>query len=193
MQHDVANEQGWLNVMDRTNEQFKQLDVIVNNAGIAEQKPMVDTSLENWQRHIDINLTGVFLGSKYAALEMRKTGGGSIINMSSVAGIVGFKTCVAYGASKGGVRLMSKSIAIEEAEHNIRCNTIHPGIIWTNMQVDVQGVQEASQVEWTRDQMPLGRPGKPEDVANMALYLASEESSYVTGAEFVVDAGMTAR
>ncbi|MFK8021985.1 MAG: glucose 1-dehydrogenase [Pseudomonadales bacterium] len=192
MQHDVANEQHWKNVIELTTGRFEQLDVMVNNAGIAELHFMADTTLENWQRHIDINLTGVFLGSKYSALAMRASGGGSIINMSSVAGMVGTPTCVAYGASKGGVRLMSKSIAVEEAQYHIRCNTIHPGFIWTNMQASDSGKSSAADLVLPRERVPLGRPGTPEEVANMALFLASDESSYVTGTEFVIDAGLTA-
>ncbi len=193
MHQDVTQQQGWIDVMAKTIEAYGRLDVMVNNAGIAELKKMVDIDLENWNRHIDINLTSVFLGSKYAALEMRKCGGGSIINMSSVAGIIGTPTCVAYGATKGGVRTMSKSIAVEECEHDIRCNTIHPGFIWTNMQAQDSGKSDPSEMVLPRMHVPLGRPGMPEDVANVALFLASDEANYVTGAEYVVDAGLTCK
>jgi cyclopentanol dehydrogenase len=124
---------------------------------------------------------------------MKAAGGGSIVNLSSVAGLVGIKLCVAYGASKGGVRLLSKSVALEGASHNVRCNSVHPGIIWTNMQAQAVGSRDPSQVSVGAARVPLGRVGTPEDIANCVLYLASDESSYVTGAEFTVDAGMTAQ
>jgi NAD(P)-dependent dehydrogenase (short-subunit alcohol dehydrogenase family) len=112
--------------------------------------------------------------------------------MSSVAGLVGMKRCVAYGASKGGVRAMSKSIAIDGAEHNVRCNSVHPGLIWTNMQAAAVGSNSITDARVSPDRVPLGRAGQPDDVAHCVLYLASDEASYVTGAEFTVDAGMTA-
>ena len=133
----------------------------------------------------------MFLGCKYAIPAMRSSGGGSIVNLSSVAGLVGISTCVAYGAAKGGVRIMSKSIAVESAADNIRCNSVHPGIIWTNMQAQVTGLQAPQDVHASR--VPLGRMGEPQDIANCIVYLASDESNYVTGAEFTIDAGMTAQ
>lgn len=189
---DVSSESRWKEVMAETIKAYGKLDVMVNNAGIAILKPMADLTIDEWDLTIKVNLTSVFLGSKYAALEMRKTGGGSIINMSSVAGIIGNKTTVAYGASKGGVRAMSKAMGTEEAEHNIRCNTIHPGFIWTNMQAGASGLEDPSQMKLPREMVPLGRVGVPEDISNMALFLASDEADYITGSEFVVDAGMTA-
>ena len=120
--------------MATTIETYGRLDVLVNNAGIAVLKPLDQLSLEDFNRQISVNLTSVFLGCKYAAAEMRKSGGGSLINLSSVAGLVGISTCVAYGASKGGVRLMSKSLAVELGKYGIRSNSVHPGVIWTNMQ-----------------------------------------------------------
>ena len=192
LQQDVTSEADWETTMVKTNERFDRLDVLVNNAGIVSILPMVDTSLAQWQQIVNVNLTGVFLGSKHGALAMRQHNGGSLINMSSVAGIIGIKDCAAYCASKGGVRLMSKAIAVEEAAHNIRCNTIHPGLIWTNMQAQATGLSDPEGLDISRDQIPLGRHGEPRDIANMALFLASDESSYITGAEFVVDAGMTA-
>ena len=120
-------------------------------------------------------------------------GGGSIVNLSSVAGLIGVPACTAYGASKGGVRLLTKSVAVELAKDNIRCNSVHPGVIWTNMQQQATGVLEASAVDAGAARIPLGRLGEAEDIANCVLYLASDESAYVTGAEFTVDAGMTAQ
>ena len=122
---------------------------------------------------------------------MRKSGGGSLINLSSVAGLVGISTCVAYGASKGGVRLMSKSLAVELGKDGIRCNSVHPGVIWTNMQAGA-GNGSRTYADTMAAGLPLGRVGEPRDIANCILYLASDESDYVTGAEFTVDAGMTA-
>ena len=138
-----------------------------------------------------MNLTSVFLGCKYGMEAMRDSGGGSIVNLSSVAGLVGIGTGAAYGASKGGVRIMSKSVAVEGAPDNIRCNSVHPGFIWTNMQAQA-GADIGPGAEMPRSQVPLGRMGDPSDIANCILYLASDESNYVTGAEFTVDAGMTA-
>lgn len=191
MAQDVTNEDVWKQVMATTVGTWGRLDVLVNNAGIAVLKPLDQLSLEDFNRQISVNLTSVFLGCKYAAEEMRKTGGGSLINLSSVAGLVGISTCVAYGASKGGVRLMSKSLAVELGKYGIRSNSVHPGVIWTNMQSGAgNGTRENA--DTLAAGIPLGRVGEPTDIANCILYLASDESSYVTGAEFTVDAGMTA-
>ena len=189
--HNVASEDAWLEVLAATIKAYGRLDVLVNNAGIAVLKPLEDLTLADWNRQIEVNLTSVFLGCKYGAAEMRKTGGGSIVNLSSVAGLVGLPTCTAYSASKGGVRLMSKTIAAEMGKHNIRCNSVHPGVIWTNMQAGAGGGDRA-RAETMAAGLPLGRVGDPDDIANCILYLASDESRYVTGAEFTVDAGMTA-
>lgn len=188
---DVTSEDVWKHVMATTIETYGRLDVLVNNAGIAVLKPLDQLSLGDFNRQISVNLTSVFLGCKYAAAEMRKTGGGSLINLSSVAGLVGISTCVAYGASKGGVRLMSKSLAVELGKYGIRSNSVHPGVIWTNMQSGAgNGTRENA--DTLAAGIPLGRVGEPRDIANCILYLASDESDYITGAEFTVDAGMTA-
>lgn len=193
MQHDVTSEADWKAVMAATNEIFGGLDILVNNAGIAILIPMSKMTSDEWSRQIDVNLTSVFLGSKYGVEAMRRRGGGSLINMSSVAGLVGTKTCVAYAAAKGGVLAMSRVIAVEEAAHNIRCNTIHPGLIWTNMQARATGLSDPGDLKVRPEHIPLGRHGMPRDIADMALFLASDESNYVTGAEFVVDGGLTAQ
>jgi NAD(P)-dependent dehydrogenase (short-subunit alcohol dehydrogenase family) len=192
LEQDVTREEGWKAVVARATSTFGRLDVLVNNAGIAVLKLIDDMTLADWNRQIDVNLTSVFLGCKYGMTAMRASGGGSIVNISSVAGIVGLATCVAYGAAKGGVRILSKSVAVEGARHNIRCNSVHPGFIWTNMQAQAQAGRNDPPTSVSTERVPLGRMGAPEDIANCVLYLASDESSYVTGAEFTVDAGMTA-
>ena len=189
--HDVASEEAWKSVLATTIEAYGRLDVLVNNAGIAVLKPLAQLSLADWNRQIDVNLTSVFLGCKYGAEAMRAGGGGSIVNLSSVAGLVGLATCVAYGASKGGVRMMTKSLAVELGKDRIRCNSVHPGVIWTNMQSGATGGRRES-AEAMASGLPLGRMGEPDDIANCVVYLSSDESSYVTGAEFVIDGGMTA-
>lgn len=191
--HDVTREAEWQAVVTRTQEAFGRLDVLVNNAGIAVLDTLENLTLADWNRQIEVSLTSVFLGCKYAMPAMRRAGGGSIVNLSSVAGLVGIPTCVAYGAAKGGVRIMSKSIALEGAPHDVRCNSVHPGVIWTNMQARATGARDASAVPVGRDRVPLGRVGEPRDVADCVLYLASDESKYVTGAEFTIDAGMTSQ
>lgn len=193
LRHDVVSEPEWIEVMNRVVAEFGRLDVLVNNAGIAILKRTLDLTLDDWNRQIATNLTSVFLGSRIAMAQMRFNGGGSIINISSVAGLVGMRRCTAYGASKGGVRLMSKSIAVDGAEYNVRCNSVHPGVIWTNMQAAAVGNNSIEAANAPPERVPLGRPGTPSDVAHCVLYLASDEASYVTGAEFTVDAGMTAQ
>ena len=191
LHQDVTSEDGWKQIIAYAQGAYGRLDVLVNNAGIAILKPIDDLSLSDWNRQIEVNLTSVFLGCKYAAPAMRAAGGGSIVNLSSVAGLVGLQTCAAYGAAKGGVRIMSKVLAAELGKDNIRCNSVHPGFIWTNMQAAAQaGGRKAA--EASTSGLPLGRVGEPDDIANCILYLASDEANYVTGAEFTVDAGMTA-
>lgn len=191
LRQDVVSEDGWQSVVDRTLAEYGRVDVLVNNAGIAVLKPIAELTLADWNRQIEVNLTSVFLGCRAVMPAMRDSGGGSIVNLSSVAGLVGIQTCVAYGAAKGGVRIMSKSIALEGAADQIRCNSVHPGVIWTNMQAQATGQEQPDDVTAGRDRIPLGRVGEAQDIANCVLYLASDESNYVTGAEFTVDAGMT--
>lgn len=193
MGHDVTSESDWQAAVDATAERFGGLDILVNNAGIALLRPVAKTTTEQWSAQIDVNLNGVFLGCKVGLVEMRKRGGGSVINMSSVAGLVGTRTTFAYAATKGGVLAMSRVVAVEEAAHNIRCNTIHPGMIWTNMQAAATGMSSPDDFEVSPALIPLGRQGTPQDIANMALFLASDEASYVTGTQLVVDGGMTAQ
>lgn len=193
LEQDVTDEAGWKTLMTQTVDTFGKLDVLVNNAGIAVLMPLAQMTLADWNRQIEVNLTSVFLGCKYGMEAMQSNTGGSIINLSSVAGLIGMQTCVAYGAAKGGVRIMSKSVAMEGAKDNIRCNSVHPGVIWTNMQAAATGQTDPSKVTTDPSRVPLGRPGEAQDIANCILYLASDEANYVTGAEFTVDAGMTAQ
>lgn len=194
LHQDVTSEQRWKEVISQTIETYGRLDVLVNNAGIAVLKPIADLSLDDFNHQQNVNLTSVFLGCKYAMAQMCSQGnGGALINLSSVAGLIGMQACAAYSASKGGVRAMTKSIAMDGAADNIRCNSVHPGIIWTNMQAAAVAGMRQKDSEIPRSSVPLGRAGEPDDIANCILYLASEEASYVTGAEFTIDAGMTAQ
>lgn len=193
MAHDVTAQSGWDAVMAAILDRFGGLDVLVNNAGIAILKWMGEMALADWQRQIDVNLTSVYLGCEAAIRQMRAQGrGGAIVNLSSVAGLVGVKGTAAYAASKGGVRLMTKSVALEVASENIRVNSVHPGIIWTDMQkvaiADNKAVSDAINAT-----IPMGRMGEPDDIAAMVAFLASDDAKYITGGEFAVDGGYTAQ
>ncbi len=190
LKHDVSSEQDWQHVIEKTIERFGTLNVLVNNAGIATTSMMENHSIEEWNKVMSINATGVFLGMKYAIPEMRKAGGGSIINISSIAGILGMGTN-AYSASKGAVRVLTKAAAMDYAKDNIRVNSVHPGIIVTPMTKDLLEHEETR--KGFEAGTPLPRLGKPEDVAYGVLYLASDESSFVTGIELVIDGGYIAR
>jgi len=166
--------------------------VLVNNAGIIIRKSIEETSVEEWDRTQAINVRGVFLGTKFAIPAMRQAGGGSIINISSIAGLVGSTYGAAsYIASKGAVRLFTKATAIQHAKDNIRCNSIHPGPIETLMIQNT--LEDHAFLQERLHRIPLGRIGRVEDVAYGVLYLASDESSYVTGSELVIDGGATAQ
>ncbi len=194
---DVSAESSWVATLDDVISRFGRLDVMVNNAGIFSSSPVDETLLEDWQRVMDVNLTGVFLGCKHAVRAMKKNPGptrGSIINLSSVVGLRGQLGGAAYGASKGGVRLLTKTVALENAALSIRCNSIHPGIIDTPILDPVfaaasDPAELRSQIE---QRLPIGYMGDPaRDIGNMAVFLAADESIYITGAEMVVDGGMT--
>lgn len=173
-------------------ERYGGLDALFNNAGIeGQQAPTADCTIENWDRIIGVNLKGVFLGMKYAIPEMLKRGGGSIVNNASVAGLVGFPGSPAYCASKGGVIQLTKAAALEYASQGIRVNVICPGVIATGMIERV--VAGAEEMQKTLEAMePVGRFGTPEEVARLALFLASDDSSFCTGAPFIVDGGLVA-
>jgi 3alpha(or 20beta)-hydroxysteroid dehydrogenase len=189
---DVTRESDWQAAVETTVSRYGKLNVLVNNAGIIIRKSIEDTSGEEWDRTMAINVKGVFLGTKHAIPAMRRAGGGSIINISSVAGLVGSTYgSPAYIASKGAVRLFTKATAIQQAKDNIRCNSIHPGPIETAMIQETLDDTDFLQERLRR--IPLGRIGKVDDVAYGVLYLASDESSYVTGSELVIDGGSTAQ
>ena len=177
---DVTSPEDWRAAVATAVDDFGKLDVLVNNAGIANGSTIQQFDLGQWQRILDINLTGTFLGIQAAADAMIAAGGGSIINVSSIEGIRGTPWAHGYVASKWAVRGLTKSVAMELAPHGIRCNSIHPGLIRTPL---TEGIPEDMIT------IPLGRAGQPEEVASFVLFLASDESSYATGAEFVMDGG----
>ncbi len=187
---DVTQEGDWRRAVQLTVSSFEKLDVLVNNAGIWRRDRVEDTSEQEWDLIHDVNSKGVFLGTKLAIPEMRKAGGGSIINISSAAGLVGSRRSPAYSASKGAVRLFTKSTALQYGREGIRANSIHPGPIDTAMGDQVW--PDADSRAEMLSKLALNRIGTSEDVAYGALYLASDESSFVTGTELVIDGGQTA-
>ena len=188
---DVTSTESWINCVKFTMGKYQSLDILVNNAGIYSKVPIEEASDEEFDLIMSVNLKGVFLGTKYAIPEMRHSGGGSIVNISSTAGLVGNHGGGAYGASKGGVRLFTKFTAIQHASDNIRANSVHPGPVDTDMIADNLSTPEGRQNSISR--IPLGRIGTIEDVAMGVLFLASDESSYMTGSELVIDGGITAQ
>jgi len=188
---DVTNEDDWEAAVRETVSNFGKLDILVNNAGIWRRGHVMETSSEQWDDILSVNSKGVFLGTKAVIPEMRKAGGGSIVNISSTAGLVGSKTSAAYSASKGAVRIFSKSTAIQYASEGIRANSIHPGPIDTDMGDQVW--PDATSRESSISRTALSRIGTADDVAYGVLYLASDEASFVTGSELVIDGGVTAQ
>lgn len=188
--HDVRSEADWAAVVKATRDTFGRVDVLVNNAGIFRIVPMLQTSVDLYREVTDINQLGVFLGMKTVAPVMIEQGsGGSIVNISSVAGLMASSTAFAYGASKWAVRGMTKAAARELAPDRIRVNSVHPGIVTTAM-LDEFGAGPAR--DRLRDLVPLGEESGPEEIAKMVLFLASDDSRHATGHEFIVDGGMTA-
>ena len=195
---DVTSESDWRDAISSTVARFGKLDILVNNAGITPSGSLEETTGEDWDLVLAINAKGVFLGTKTAIPEMRKVGGGSIVNSSSVAGIIAnpptsssTMASGSYNASKGAVRIFTKAVAIQYAADGIRVNSVHPGPIVTAMTENVRANPEA--YELSVDRIPMGRFGEPIEVAYGVLYLASDESSFVTGSELVIDGGKTAQ
>ncbi len=189
---DVTSEADWANAVGTAERIYRRLDILVNNAGIGGGGRIEDTTLDEWNRTMDINATGVFLGTKAAIVAMRRAGGGSIVNISSQLGLVGTdNSSPQYQASKGAVRLLTKATAIQYAKEGIRANSVHPGPIVTAMTERRRSDPEQNQLMVSR--IPLGRYGQPIEVALGVLYLASDESSFVTGSELVIDGGWTAQ
>ncbi len=196
--HDVSSEDQWITAIEAATDRFGRLDVVVNSAGIADMNNVEETTLDAWRRMMAINLDGVFLGCKYGVKAIKQHGdGGSIINLSSVSGIIGGHNLAAYNASKGGVRLLTKSVALHCARqgYNIRCNSVHPTFIDTPMLHKMIGGSSDPDKTLAKlqRQVPMGRLGRPDDVGYMVVYLASEESAYVTGSELIVDGGIVAQ
>lgn len=188
---DVRDPEAWREAVAVAEQELGGLDVLVNNAGLGgDGGGFEEMTLETWQERIAVNQTGVFLGIKHAAPALRRAGGGAIVNVSSMCGMVAIPgVSAAYTASKGAVRLLSKSAAVELAADGIRVNSVHPGRIDTPMVADATEEENAALIVQT----PLGRSAAPEEIAYGVLYLASEEASFVTGAELVIDGGFTAR
>ena len=186
---DVTREEDWQAAVETALSSYGRLDILVNNAGIFPIEKLEETDLELWNRVIAINQTGVFLGMKYAVPAMRQSGGGSIINISSIAGLIGSGMATAYHGTKGAVRLLTKTTALECAKDKIRVNSIHPGGVDTVMLdvLDPEARQASTQIH------PLGRLATVTDIAYGVVYLASDESSFVTGTELVIDGGYTAQ
>jgi cyclopentanol dehydrogenase len=187
---DVTNEDSWRAAVDTAVRLYGQLNILVNNAGIYIRKRIEETTEDDLDQIMAVNVKGVFLGTKHALPALRRAGSGSIINISSTAGLVGNPNgSPAYTATKGAVRLFTKATAVQHARDNIRCNSVHPGPIETDMLKEAAGGLE----EAYRRRVPLGRFGTTEDIAYGVLYLASDESSFVTGSELVIDGGSTAQ
>ncbi len=202
LHHDATDEAAWESVIAQLKARHGRLDILVNNAGIAIPGSVIEMSLADWRKQTAINLDGVFLGTKHSIPLMRLSGdGGSIINMSSVAGLKGSAILAGYCATKGGVRLFTKAVAMEcaNAKDGIRVNSVHPGIIETPIWLSIlnpgaTGTNAPPDLDAMSNMaVPLGVKGYPEDIANGVLWLASDESRYVTGAELVIDGGLSVR
>ncbi len=189
LHHDVTSEAAWDEVLGQTG----PIDILVNNAGIAVLRPIENLPPADYARQMEVNMTSGYLGMRAGVANMRAHGrGGSIINISSVAGLIGIPGVTAYAASKAGLRLFGKALAMETAKQKIRVNSVHPGMIMTGMQkVALQDSPE--QYEILTAGIPMGYMGEPIEIANMVLFLASDEARYITGAEMVVDGGLTAQ
>ena len=189
---DVTSEKSWSDAISAIAQSFGRLDILVNNAGVSGHGTIESTTSEDWDHVMDVNSKGPFLGTKVAVPFMRRSGGGSIINISSQLGIVGTDiSSPQYQSSKGSIRLLTKSTAIQYASEGIRCNSVHPGPVNTDMTAERRNDPEI--YAKMTDNIPMGRYGEPEEIANGVLYLASDESAFVTGSELVLDGGWTAQ
>ena len=188
----VTEEAAWAALTAQAIAETGRIDALVNNAGIAVLRWTAELDPASWDRQIDVNLKSVYLGCRAVLPHMEAQGSGAIVNLSSVAGLVGIPGASAYAASKGGVRLYSKSLALEVAAKGIRVNSVHPGVIWTDMQ-KVAIEDNPDQYDAINASIPMKRMGEPEDIGNMVAFLVSDRAKYITGGEFVVDGGLTAQ
>lgn len=192
-QQDIASEEEWISTFEAARSAFGAVDILVNNAGITRRDPIDEMSFETYRSVVDTNLAGTWLGCKHAVREMKREGrGGAIVNIASISGVVGMRYSSPYGASKGGIRSLTKVVALETANERIRCNAVCPGIVAS----DIVGPVEERNPEAFKvllDSIPMGHLGAPDDIAHAVLYLASDEAKYVTGAELMVDGGYTAQ
>ena len=188
---DVTSEEDWISTLKATVDTYSKIDILVNNAGSSARYTIEETTSEAWQSQMDIHGKGVFLGTKHVIPYMRQNSGGSIINISSIYGMIGSPSSTAYHVAKGASRLFTKSAAIQYASENIRVNSIHPGFAFTPL-TEVNYSKPDLQ-EWVLDRIPLGRMAEAIEIAYGILYLASDEASFVTGSELVIDGGTTAQ
>ena len=187
---DISSEENWQQVLKEINEEFGRIDILINNAGVSSDKGLAQTTPKDWEFQYKINSLGPFLGMKHVTPYMKENKGGAIVNTVSYTALIGSGTN-AYTASKGATRAISKAAAVDLAPFNIRVNSIYPGVIQTPMSEAVSEMKEA--LDYLISHTPLGRLGKPEEVANTLLFLASDEASYITGAEVVIDGGYSAK
>jgi cyclopentanol dehydrogenase len=187
---DVTDESSWAGIVESTVAAYGRLDVLVNNAGITDMRGLAETTAESWNRMVAIDQYGVMLGMKHTAPAIKAAGGGSIVNLSSIAGLIATPgSSIAYSGAKGAVRLMTKFAAVELAKDGIRVNSVHPGRVDTEMVAN----QTPEKMEYMLVRTPLGRNAAPSEIAYGILFLASSESSYITGTELVIDGGFTAQ
>ncbi|WP_053372651.1 SDR family NAD(P)-dependent oxidoreductase [Paenibacillus sp. FJAT-27812] len=189
--HNVSSEEAWVSVVDQTIKTYGKVDILVNNAGISHAVGLLDTTVEQWNKVMSINLTSTFLGMKHVIPHMQANNGGSIVNISSIAGLTGGSGAGAYTASKGAVRMLTKAAAVDFGKDHIRVNSVHPGFIETPMSAEF--VNNKQMLQWFLSQTALPRVGRASEVAEAVLFLASDESAYITGVELPVDGGVTAK